>query len=347
MSQRAFGTTKEGRKVTEYTLVNKGGMELSVIDLGATITSIKTKGSDDRIYDVVLGYDNAEAYQNSTTYFGAVIGRNANRINQARITLEGVCYQLEANDNENNLHSGSNGFHAAIWDVQEVSAQKITFSYMSADGEQGFPGNMHVRVTYTLTDENEVIISYEADTDKTTIANMTNHAYFNLDGHSSGSMEEQELQIKAAYYTPVTDSKSIPTGVLEKVAGTPMDFTKMKKIGADIHADFPQLKYTGGYDHNYVLDKTDGTKQPAARAKAAKSGICMEVYTDCEGVQFYAGNFITKQEGKEGAVYDFRHGFCLETQYFPNAVNEEHFKSPILQPGEVYRTETTYKFYHS
>lgn len=345
MSQRAFGTTKEGKEVTEYTLVNKNDMELSVIDLGATITSIKTKGKDDKVYDVVLAYANPIDCQNSTTYFGAVIGRNSNRINQARIVLDGMEYQLEANDNENNLHSGSRGFHSVIWNVEEVSAQKIVFSYMSADGEQDFPGNMTVKVTYTLTDENEVVISYEAQSDKTTVANMTNHAYFNLDGHASGSMEEQELEIRASYYTPVIDSKAIPTGEVEKVSGTPMDFRQMKKIGTDINADFAQLKYTGGYDHNYVLDKADGAMQLAARAKAAYSGICMDVHTDCEGIQFYAGNFITKQIGKDGAMYDARHGFCLETQYFPNAINEKNFKSPVLKPGELYHSETKYCFY--
>lgn len=346
MSQRAFGTTKEGREVTEYTLVNRNGMELSVIDLGATITSIKTKGSDDKVYDVVLAYANPVDCQNGTTYFGAVIGRNANRIDKAHVTLDGVEYQLEANDNGvNSLHSGSHGFHSVIWTVEELCAQKIVLSYMSADGEQDFPGNMTVKVTYTLTDENEVDITYEAQSDKTTVANLTNHAYFNLDGHASGSIEKQQLELLASYYTPVADSKSIPTGELEKVEATPMDFRRMKQIGADIHADFAQLKYTGGYDHNYVLDNADGTLQLAARAKAAHSGICMEVYTDCEGVQFYAGNFIKEEPGKEGVTYKFRQGFCLETQYFPNAVNEESFKSPLLHPGELYRSETKYKFY--
>lgn len=345
MCQTVFGVTKEGKQITEYTLVNKNGMELSVLDLGATITSIKTKGKDNQVHDVILAYKNPEDYQNSTTYFGAVIGRNSNRINQARIELDGVSYQLEANDNENNLHSGSKGFHAVIWKLEELSEQKIVFSYMSADGEQNFPGNMDVKVTYTLTDEDEVVIVYEATSDKTTVANLTNHAYFNLDGHASGRVEEQELEILASYYTPVIDGKAIPTGEVEKVSGTPMDFRKMKKIGEEINADFAQLKYTGGYDHNYVLDKADGTMQLAARAKAAKTGICMDVYTDCEGIQFYAGNFITENEGKDGAIYNVRHGFCLETQYFPNAINEKNFKAPILRPGEVYRSETKYSFY--
>jgi aldose 1-epimerase len=211
--------------------------------------------------------------------------------------------------------------------------------------EQDLPGNMTAKVTYRLTDDNELILSYEAVTDKTTIANFTNHTYFNLDGHDSGRMEEQELEIRASYYTPVADSKSIPTGDVEKVAGTPLDFRTMKKIGANINDDFIQLKYAGGYDHNFVLDKADGSLQLAARAKAVNSGISMDVYTDCVGLQLYAGNFIGEQNGKDGVKYGDRHGFCLETQYFPNAINEENFKSPILNPGEKYHSVTKYCFY--
>lgn len=344
MSQRVFGVTREGKEITEYTLTNRNGMELSVIDLGATITAIRTRGRDGEQYDVVLGYDNPVDYQTHTCYFGAVIGRNSNRINQARIQLDGKEYQLEANDHENNLHSGKNGFHAVIWNMEKLETQSITFSYVSADGEQDFPGNMTAKVTYTLTDENEVAICYEAVSDKATVANFTNHSYFNLDGHASGSIEEQQLEIRASYYTPVVDGKAIPTGALEEVSGTPMDFRKMKKIGADINEKFEQLAFVGGYDHNYVLEKADGAMQLAARARAAHSGICMDVYTDCVGIQFYAGNFIGKQQGKDGACYDSRHGFCLETQYFPNAVNEKNFKSPVIKPGETYHSETKYCF---
>lgn len=344
MQKRSFGRTKEGREVTEYTLVNAQGMTLSVIDLGATIVSITMKGSDGNIYDVVLGYDTPVDYQNNTCYFGAVIGRNANRIDHAHIHLDGKDYSLEANDNENNLHSGSHGFHAVIWDVVQESAQSITFSYVSRDGEQDFPGNMTAKVTYTLDDNGEVAIAYEAVCDQTTVANFTNHAYFNLDGHDSGVMEGQKLELHASYYTPVIDSKAIPTGELAKVAGTPFDFREMKEIGRDIEADDTQLRYAGGYDHNYALDKADGTMQLAARARGAKSGICMDVYTDCVGIQLYTGNFITPQTGKDGVQYDRRHAFCLETQYFPNAVNEKNFKSPVLKAGDTYRSVTKYCF---
>ena len=340
-----FGKTKEGKEVKKYTLSNKNGMEVSLIDLGATIVSVKLKDADGQIKDVVLGYDNPVDYQENTCYFGAVIGRNANRIDHAKITLDDVEYALEQNDNENNLHSGSKGFHAVIWDVEAVEENSIIFTYLSKDLEQDFPGNMTAKVTYTLTDENELVISYEAVTDKTTVANFTNHAYFNLDGHESGRVENQELEILASYYTPMIDSKSIPTGDIAKVSGTPMDFRKMTKIGERVGDDFKQLIYAGGYDHNYVLDKADGTMQLAARAKAADSGICMDVYTDCVGVQLYTGNFIKEHAGKDGVTYGVRHGFCLETQYFPNAINEANFKTPVLRPDETYRSETKYCFF--
>lgn len=344
MEQILFGKTKEGAEVTKYVLVNGTGMEVAVMDLGATLVSIKVKDKNGDSKDVILGYDTPVEYQENTCYFGAVIGRNANRISDAKITLNGVEYPLEANDNENNLHSGKNGFSEKIWTVEEKGDQKITFSLVSHDKEQDFPGTMTAKVTYTLTDENELVIAYEAVTDATTVANFTNHSYFNLDGHESGSVKDQELEILASYFTPVKSAKAIPTGEVEKVAGTPMDFRKMKKIGTDIGADFTQLVYGNGYDHNYVLDKADGTMQLAARAKAAKSGIMMDVYTDCVGIQLYTGNFIGNQTGKGGAAYMDRCGFCLETQYFPNAINEANFKSPILQPGEVYHSSTKYSF---
>lgn len=345
MTKKVFGTTREGRTVTEYTLKNAGGMEVSLTDLGATVVAVRLAGADGRVRDVVLGYDNPADYQEHTCYFGAVIGRNANRIADARITLDGTEYALEQNDNGNNLHSGAHGVDGIVWDAEEESAQSIVFSCQSGDGEQDFPGNMDVRVTYTLTDENELVINYRAKSDKTTVANFTNHSYFNLDGHDSGRIERQELEIFASHYTPVIDGKAIPTGELADVSGTPMDFRKKKEIGAEIEADFAQLKYVGGYDHNYAIDGADGTMRLAARAAGAKSGIGMEVYTDCVGIQLYAGNFITDMQGKEGAHYGARCGFCLETQYFPNAVNEPNFKSPVLRPGETYDSTTKYRFY--
>ncbi len=344
MEKTKFGVTKEGNDVTKYTLQNEKGMRLSVIDLGATVVSLQMEGSDGVCYDVVLGYDSPAEYQTHTCYFGAIIGRNANRIGGAKIALDGINYDLEQNDNENNLHSGSRGFHAVIWNIEKAGEDSITFSYVSKDREQDFPGNMTVKVTYALTEQNEVVIEYEAVSDQTTVANLTNHCYFNLDGHNSGSVKEQQLLIKASAYTPVVDAKAIPTGEIADVTDTPMDFRSMKKIGAQIEEDFAQLKHVGGYDHNFCIDGACGSMQPAACAKGAKSGIVMEVYTDCPGIQFYAGNFIGKQTGKGGANYGDRHGFCLETQYYPNAVNEQNFASPLLKPGETYRTTTKYCF---
>lgn len=339
-----FGKTKEGNTVTKYLLKNKNGMEVAVMDLGATIVSVLVPDREGVNRDVVLGYDTSQEYQDHTCYFGAVIGRNANRIGGAKIVLDDREYPLEKNDNGNNLHSGKNGFNSVIWNVEQQKEDEITFSYLSKDLEQDFPGNMTAKVIYTVTDDNALSIAYEAVSDQTTVANFTNHAYFNLNGHDSGCMENQELEILASYYTPVKDGEAIPTGNVEKVAGTPMDFRKMKKIGQDIGVDFEQLKFVGGYDHNFVLDKADGTMQLAARARSEKSGICMDVYTDCVGIQLYAGNFIGKQTGKGGASYDSRHAFCLETQYFPNAVNEPNFKSPVLHVGETYHSQTKYCF---
>jgi len=316
MSGIEFGKTKEGNTVTKYLLKNKNGMEVAVMDLGATIVSVLVPDREGVNRDVVLGYDTSQEYQDHTCYFGAVIGRNANRIGGAKVVLDGKEYQLEKNDNGNNLHSGKNGFNSVIWNVEQQKEDEITFSYLSKDLEQDFPGNMTAKVTYTVTDDNALSIAYEAVSDQTTVAN----------------------------FTPVKDGEAIPTGNVEKVAGTPMDFRKMKKIGQDIGVDFEQLKFVGGYDHNFVLDKADGTMQLAARARSEKSGICMDVYTDCVGIQLYAGNFIGKQTGKGGASYDSRHAFCLETQYFPNAVNEPNFKSPVLHVGETYHSQTKYCF---
>ena len=339
MQKRSFGRTKEGREVTEYTLVNAQGMTLSVIDLGATIVSITMKGSDGNVYDVVLGYDTPVDYQNNTCYFGAVIGRNANRIDHAHIHLDGKDYSLEANDNENNLHSGSHGFHAVIWDVVQESAQSITFSYVSRDGEQDFPGNMTAKVTYTLDDNGEVAIAYEAVCDQTTVANFTNHAYFNLDGHDSGVMEGQKLELHASYYTPVIDSKAIPTGELAKVAGTPFDFRAPKRVGQDIGADDIQLKNCGGYDHNFCL-----TRETAAILRGETSGITMTVRTTLPGMQLYTANFLTGRRGKNGAAYAPRCALCLETQYFPNAMACESFEKPILRAGERWEHRTAWTF---
>lgn len=344
MTKTSFGTTLEGAAVEKYTLKNSNGMETDIITLGATVVSLRMAGIDGKVRDLVLGYDTPEEYQKHTNYFGAIIGRNANRIGGAAIKINGKKYDLEQNDNENNLHSGSKGFHAVVWKVEKADDTSITLIYRSRDREQDFPGNMTVKVTYTLTEENELAITYEAVSDVDTVANMTNHCYFNLNGHDSGKIEKHLLQINASAYNPVIDSKAIPTGEILPVEGTPMDFRNRKEIGKDINADYEQLKHVGGYDHNFVIDRNGEGMELAATAICSESGICMEVYTDCIGIQLYAGNFIGEQTGKGGAAYGDRHGFCLETQYFPNAINEENFTSPLLKAGETYKTSTIYRF---
>ncbi len=345
MYKESFGTSKQGEAVSVYLLENKNGASVRVTDYGAALVSIIVPDKNGGMQDVLLGYDNVTGYENNTCYFGAVIGRNGNRIANAQLTIDGVAYSLDSNDNENNLHSGEKGMDTIVWDVKEYTDNAITFTCKSADLEQGFPGNMDVQVTYVLTDEHAVEIHYEAVSDKDTVANFTNHAYFNLEGHASGNVLGQELMLRASYYTPVIDSKAIPTGEIAPVAGTPMDFTTAKTIGRDMEADDTQIKYGGGFDHNFVLDKEEkGAFELMAEAYAPGTGIVMEAYTDRPGVQFYSGNFITTQDGKQGAVYGKRQGFCLESQFFPNSVNEPKFEAPIIKAGEVYRSKTSYQF---
>lgn len=339
-----FGKIDSGELAHLYSICNKNGAKLSVTDLGATIVGLEVPDKKGKLRDVILGYDNAKEYQSHTFYFGACIGRNANRINKAVVELNNKNVSLEVNDNDNNLHSGTHGFHNVLWGVCSPEPNSIALTYLSKDGEQDFPGNMETKVTYTLTDDNELIIHYEAVSDKTTVANFTNHSYFNLNGHDSGNVYDQELMIKAQAYTPVIDAKAIPTGEIQSVEGTPFDFRDYKKIGLDIEADNTQIKYGNGFDHNFALDKNGHEMTLAGSARSAESGIQMDVYTDCVGMQFYSGNFIEKHQGKSGAMYDFRNGFCLETQYFPNAVSEPKFESPIINPGEKYDSITKYSF---
>lgn len=345
MNKESFGTSRKNEAVSVYTIENAGGAKVRITDYGAALVSIIVPDRDGTMQDVLLGYDNVTGYEDHTCYFGAVIGRNGNRIANAQLSINGEDYKLDQNDNENNLHSGEKGVDTIVWDVKEHAAQSITLTCASADLEQGFPGNMNIEVTYRLTDDNEVEIHYQAVSDKDTVANFTNHSYFNLAGHASGDILGHELMLKASHFTPVIDAKAIPTGEIAPVEGTPMDFTEAKMIGRDLASDYDQLVYGGGYDHNYVLDKSEkGAFELMAEAYAPSTGIEMKAYTDCPGVQLYIGNFITTQDGKQGAVYEKRQGFCLESQYYPNAVNEPNFESPIVKAGEVYRTKTSYRF---
>lgn len=345
MNKESFGTSKHGEAVCVYTLENKNGAKVRVTDYGAALVSVIVPDKDGKMQDVLLGYDNVTGYENNTCFFGAVIGRNGNRIANGKLTIDGVSYQLDQNENENNLHSGKNGVDSVIWNVKEQSDHAITFTYVSADMTQGFPGNMDIEVVYTLTDDNAVEIAYRAVSDKNTVANFTNHSYFNLSGHDSGSILDQEMLIHASNFTPVIDAKAIPTGEILPVEGTPMDFRTAKAIGQDIESDYIQIVYGGGFDHNYVLDKEEkGAFTCMAEAYSPRTGITLKAYTDLPAMQFYAGNFITTQDGKQGAVYEKRQGFCLESQYIPNAVNDPHFESPILKAGDVYQTKTRFQF---
>lgn len=346
MKTEAFGSIQSGKKATLYILENKNHTVVKVTDFGATLVSVLFADKDGVMKDMVLGYDDAASYEKGTSCFGATIGRNGNRIKDARFTIDGKEWVIEANENNNSLHSGKNGFNHLMWEMKESGDNYVTFYHYSPQEEQGFPGNMHVTVTYTLDEEDTVHITYNAKADADTVMNFTNHSYFNLAGHDSGVMLDQKLQLFADAYTPDEDSHSIPTGEIAPVAGTPMDFTTMKPIGQDINADFEQLHFTGGYDHNYVLSDKPGTMRQMAKAECDASGIAMDAYTECCGVQLYAGNFIGTQTGKGGVTYGDRHGFCLESQFYPNAVNEKNFPSPVVPANTEYHSETKYHFYH-
>lgn len=338
-----FGTTSRGMPVKKYVLANSKEMKVVLTDLGAAVVDLLVKGNDGLV-NVSLSYDHPLAYEKEATYFGAVVAPYANRIADAKFEIDGVLYQLIRNDNENSLHSGSDTLAKKIWNVKELEENRIVFSYNAKDLEQGFPGNIHYEVTYEVTEENELVITYYAISDKKTLLNMTNHTYFNLNGATSGSVEEHELWIKASAYTPVRSAKAIPTGEIASVEGTPFDFREAKTIGRDIHADFEQLQFGQGYDHNFALDKeTDGVEK-IATAYAKDTGIQMDVWTDCVGVQLYTGNFMEGQIGPEGYIYQKHGGFCLETQYFPNSANEDKFVRPLVEANMPYKTTTIYAF---
>ena len=346
VTQRTFGTLPSGEEVQIYHLENKSGAFAEVLQFGAILVKLCVPDRDGRLTDVVLGYDDLAGYEVNGCFFGATIGRSGNRIAQSRFTLDGKEIVLTPNEGANNLHSGPDGFEKKMWTASEISEDKnaVTFSRISSDGENGFPGEFNVSVTYEMTEENELRIVYGGVCDQTTIANITNHSYFNLAGEGSGSAMDQYLTILAEQYTPVGEG-SIPLGENAAVEGTPMDFRKAHKIGDEIEADFEQLRITGGYDHNYVTDGYNKASiREIAEAWSEKTGIQMNVLTDCPCVQFYAANFVDQEHGKNGHVYNKREAFCLETQVEPNAVNVENFHSPILEAGERYYSETIYRF---
>lgn len=332
MEKVLFGTLANGAKVHSYTLKNEY-VSATLLDYGATLQSLKYKD-----VDVVLGFSDIESYVNTTSYMGAVVGRVANRIKGATFTLNKKKYNLYANNGKNTLHGGKFGFNSYVWEVENYTETEVTFKRLSPNKEESFPGNLIIGVKYYLT-EKGIGIEYTAVSDADTVVNLTNHTYFNLNGNET--VENLFLSINADYYTPI-DKNLIPTGEILPVKGTPMDFNWSKFVGKDINEDYKQLEFAGGYDHNFVL-KGEGFREFATLSSGRKN-ILMRCYTDQPAVQFYSGNFLNGEQGKDGYAYEKRYGLCLETQSFPNAVNEKNFKAPILKKDEVYKTVTEYRF---
>jgi aldose 1-epimerase len=347
VTQSSYGTLPDGTAIELYTLTNASGMEVRVMDYGGTITSIKVPDRSGKRDDVVLGYDSLDEYVKKPTYFGALVGRYANRIGKAQFTLDGKTYQLNANNRGNTLHGGGvKGFDKVKW--QSASFNKpgevgVTLTRTSPDGEEGFPGNLAVKVIYTLTDANELSIDYSATTDQPTVINVTNHAYFNLAGEGAGDVLGHVVTINADRFTPVDDTM-VPTGELASVEGTPLDFRKPTPIGERIDADFPQIKLASGYDHNFVINRQGNELAVAARVEEPKSGRVMEVRTTEPGVQFYTANHLNNVAGKAGHTYPKRNAFCLETQHFPDSPNKSAFPTTTLKPGEEFHSRTVYAF---
>jgi aldose 1-epimerase len=345
IKKQAFGMTDSGEPVEIYTLTNANGLEARIMTYGGTVVSLKVPDRHGKLGDVVLGYETLDGYLKNSPYFGAIIGRYGNRIGKARFSLNGKEYTLPKNNGENTLHGGLKGFGKVVWRGKEVKSKDgigLSLSYVSKDGDEGFPGNLTVTVVYTLTNNNELKIEYTATTDKATVVNLTHHSYFNLAGE--GGILNHELIIDASRFTPV-DSGLIPTGELRSVKGTPMDFTQATVIGARIDQQDEQLTLGRGYDHNWVLNNRTGGLAIAARVYEPGSGRVMEVSTTEPGMQFYSGNFLDGSiTGKGGQVYKQRYGLCLETQHFPDSPNKPGFPSTVLKPGQKYKTTTIYKF---
>ncbi|MCM5663395.1 aldose epimerase family protein [Galbibacter mesophilus] len=347
ISTAKFGTLPTGEEVTKYQLTNGNGMQVDVIDYGGIITHLKVPDRDGKLEDVVLGFSNLEDYLTPAPYFGAIIGRYGNRIKDGKFTLDGHLYTLAKNDDKNHLHGGNKGFDKVIWDVKPIkkdSSVSLQLSYKSADMEEGYPGNLDVRVTYTLDNTNALHVNYEATTDKKTIINLTQHSYFNLTGNFSESILNHEIMIDADAFLPI-DETLIPTGEIKKVKNTPFDFKQPKAIGKEIDAVNEQLKRGLGYDHCWILNDQNQGQRLVATAFEPNSGRLLEIYSDQPGLQFYSGNFLDSTlPAKGGGKYAKRTGFALETQHYPDSPNQADFPSVILQPGEKYSTKTTFKF---
>lgn len=338
-----FVSEVEGKPTALYVLKNKNGAEACITNYGGRLVSVMVPDKNGKMTDVVLGYDNIGQYVQSDGNYGALIGRYGNRINQGKFTLDDIEYTLPQNNGAHCLHGGPQGYHARMWDAKQLNDQALELTYLSKDGEAGFPGNLDIKVTYTLTDDNAVGIKYEATTDKKTVVNLTNHSYFNLSGVLGSDVLDQLVMINADNYTPV-DSTLIPVGI-SPVDGTPLDLRTPVAIGKQINDPFQQLQFGRGYDLNWVLNTNGDKNVLAAKAYSPTSGIALEVYTNEPGIQFYTGNFMDgKDTGKHGVLYPHRGALCLETQHYPDSPNHPDFPSVVLNPGEKYLSECIYKF---
>ena len=342
IKKELFGKTPDGREVDLYTLTNSGLLRARITNYGAILVSLEVPDREGKVVDVTLGYDTLDGYIEDDPYFGATVGRYANRIAKGKFVLDGIEYKLATNNGENHLHGGNRGFNKVLWNAEELKTREtvgLKLTYLSKDGEEGYPGNLACTVIYTLTNDNELNISYEAQTDKATPVNLTHHSYFNLAGQGTGDILGHELMLNADHFTPVDDGL-IPTGEIKSIKGTAMDFTTPTSIGSRID------QVPGSYDHNYVLNSKDGSIALAARVYEPSSGRVMEIYTTEPGIQFYSGNFLDGSiKGKSGKVYDKQYGFCLETQHFPDSPNKPEFPSAILRPGQKYTQKIVHKFY--
>ena len=346
--RRIFGKTNEGIEAEIFTLSNKNGMKVQITNYGGTVVSINFPDKDGIIRDVVLGYDNLEGYLKGDKYLGALIGRCGNRIEHGKFSINGEEYTLAINNGNNHNHGGLKAFDKVVWDAELCKGREdiLKLSYLSKDGEEGYPGNLKVEVTYEVTENNELKIDYKAVTDKDTVVNLTNHSYFNLSGvPSKESALAHKLMINSDTFT-ANNAESIPTGEIREVSSTPMDFREFKEIGKDIEEDYDQLKFARGYDHNWLINNGEGRLRKAATLFSEESGIAMDTYTTTPGVQLYTSNFLDGTDiGKNNIKYDMRSGICLETQFVPNAINNDKFESTLLKVGDVYDQTTIYKFY--
>ncbi|MBV8069699.1 MAG: galactose mutarotase [Acidobacteriaceae bacterium] len=349
LNKQPFGKTADGQEVYVYTLRNSSGVQVKITNFGGRITSILAPDKNGKFDDVVLGFDSLDGYlakPASSAYFGAVIGRYANRLAHGTFTLDGKTYHIPTNDGPNTLHGGTQGFDSKVWDAREVSTPSgpaLELHYLSPDGQEGFPGNLNATVRYSLDSKNGLRIDYSATTDKDTVLNLTNHSYFNLEGAGSETILNEYIMLGADQYTPV-DGTLIPTGKIDSVAGTPLDFRKPTVIGSRINDNFEQLKLAKGYDHNFVLSHPGDLTAVAALVVDPTSGRALEVHTTQPGIQFYTGNFLNGEVHGIGGVYRYRSALCLETQHFPNSPNQSNFPTTVLHPGETFHSTTIYRF---